>query len=86
MDRVELMRLLNFKKITNSPVWICFIAKENTSIGHFWHIDTLFEYSFCEDKEFSTQYENHRRFEAMDPIVIPYDWSIARKVDFSRNT
>jgi len=84
IDRSELIRLRNFQKLSNSQVWVCLINKEdNPPVGHFWNINTIWQHSFRERKEaLSEEYrKEHRYFEPVDPIELPYDRGFERKVD-----
>jgi hypothetical protein len=86
IDRSELVRLRNFQKISNSQVWLCLINKQdNPPVGHFWNTEKIWQYSFREKKEAlrGKDREEHRYFEPLDPIELPYDWNIAPKVDLA---
>lgn len=75
IDRKEFERLLSFKRIVNSQVWICFIGKSMPSIARFWNVEELWRQSFREDKRVFEARQDVRLFEPMDPIEVPINAS-----------
>ena len=80
LSRSEFTRLLRFRRLSNSQVWVCFIDRhQDLKIGKFIKVEDIWSISYGVDPRPAG---NVRSYTARDPIEIPTGRrSLTRKVN-----
>jgi len=84
MARSEFTRLMEFRRLSNSQVWVCFINRnESPTIGHFINVEKIWSISYGEDHRPAKDVYSYT---ARDPIEVPVSRAFLKSVDFSTDT